>query len=348
MDSLTQIVLGAAVGEACLGRKVGNKALLWGGIAGTIPDLDVFFSMGDPIRELVVHRGFSHSILFAILIAPTLGWLVHRLYKWRNKEEATFKQWSWFFFWAVFTHPLLDCLTTYGTQLFYPFTDYRVSISSVFVVDLFYTLPFLILTFAGAFFGRETVLRQRLNRIGLVLSSLYLLVGFATKHVAENHFEADLKTQSVEYTRSFSGPTPLNILLWYGVYETEQDYRIGYWSVLDAPRPIHWDTFDKQHELLAPYNSDYGVDRLKWFSDGYYIVRNIDNELRFFTLKFGRSGFGDTVSVNNSFPFHFKLIPQPNGTLKYAVDRNIDNMDLKRELKRLYLRTLGTPIEELP
>ena len=41
MDSLTQIVLGASVGEAALGRKVGNRAMVWGAIAGTIPDLDV-------------------------------------------------------------------------------------------------------------------------------------------------------------------------------------------------------------------------------------------------------------------------------------------------------------------
>ena len=42
MDSLTQIVLGAACGEVALGKKIGNKALLFGAIGGTIPDLDVF------------------------------------------------------------------------------------------------------------------------------------------------------------------------------------------------------------------------------------------------------------------------------------------------------------------
>ncbi len=41
MDSLTQIVLGAAVGEAVLGKKARNKAMLYGAIAGTIPNLDV-------------------------------------------------------------------------------------------------------------------------------------------------------------------------------------------------------------------------------------------------------------------------------------------------------------------
>ncbi len=81
MDSLTQIVLGAAVAEATLGKKVGNKALLWGGIAGTIPDLDVIYIKligGGAIEEIVLHRGISHSITFAILMAPLLGSIANR------------------------------------------------------------------------------------------------------------------------------------------------------------------------------------------------------------------------------------------------------------------------------
>jgi inner membrane protein len=338
MDSLTQIVLGAAVGEACLGRKVGNKALLWGGIAGTIPDLDVFFSMGDPIREIVIHRGFSHSVFFPILMAPLLGWLVHKLYE--RKAEATMRQWSWLFFWAIFTHPLLDCLTTYGTQLFYPLTDYRVSISSVFVVDPLYTLPFLTLTIVGAFFKRESALRKNLNRIGIALSSLYLVVGFGNKLMAESHFEADLKERSVEYDRSFSGPTPLNILLWYGVYETREDYRIGYWSLLDRPGPIHWDSYGKQHELLAPYANEYGVDRLKWFSDRLYVVREEPTGLHFYTLKYGRTKQADT-SAAGSFAFYYRIEPQADGTLNYTVHRSVEDTDIKLELGRIWHRAMG-------
>ena len=74
MDSLTQIVLGAAVGEAVLGKKIGNRAMLWGAIAGTIPDLDVFVRyFTDPITATEMHRGFSHSLVFAVLMAPILG-----------------------------------------------------------------------------------------------------------------------------------------------------------------------------------------------------------------------------------------------------------------------------------
>ena len=82
MDSLTQITLGAAVGEVVLGRKAGNRAMIWGAIGGTIPDLDIianFFT--DDIHALAIHRGFSHSIVFAILTAPIFGGLVYRFYQ---------------------------------------------------------------------------------------------------------------------------------------------------------------------------------------------------------------------------------------------------------------------------
>ena len=82
MDSLTQIVLGSAVGEAVLGKKIGNRALLWGAVAGTIPDFDVlakFFV--DPITNTEMHRGFSHSILFSVLFAPLFAYLIKRYEK---------------------------------------------------------------------------------------------------------------------------------------------------------------------------------------------------------------------------------------------------------------------------
>ncbi|WP_426430702.1 metal-dependent hydrolase [Winogradskyella sp. HB-48] len=82
MDSLTQIVLGAACGEVVLGKKIGNKAMLFGAIGGTIPDLDVFAGAilyNNEIDAMLFHRGFMHSILFSILGAFLFGWLVYKL-----------------------------------------------------------------------------------------------------------------------------------------------------------------------------------------------------------------------------------------------------------------------------
>ena len=70
MDSVTQLVLGAAVGEATLGRRVGSRAKLWGAVCGTIPDLDVFIPLGDPVRDFTYHRSFSHSLIVLAALTP--------------------------------------------------------------------------------------------------------------------------------------------------------------------------------------------------------------------------------------------------------------------------------------
>ena len=132
-----QIVLGAAVGEAVLGRKVGNKAMLYGAIAGTIPDLDVIANyFTDTVTAIEIHRGFTHSIVFAVLFAPVFGWLISKIEK---KSPAAWQDWAWLMFWGLFTHPILDAFTTWGTQLFWPF-DLRVAFKNIFVIDPLYTL----------------------------------------------------------------------------------------------------------------------------------------------------------------------------------------------------------------
>lgn len=88
MDSLTQIVLGAACGEIVLGKKIGNKALLFGAIGGTIPDLDVIFGylfFSNSIDQLAFHRGFMHSIAFALFSPFIFGWVTYKLY---NREKG--------------------------------------------------------------------------------------------------------------------------------------------------------------------------------------------------------------------------------------------------------------------
>lgn len=82
MDSVSQIVLGAAVGEAVLGRKLGNKAMFWGAVGGTIPDLDIITKpLMSEVESLAFHRGISHSFFFAIIAGLLFGWLIHKLYQ---------------------------------------------------------------------------------------------------------------------------------------------------------------------------------------------------------------------------------------------------------------------------
>lgn len=332
-------MLGAAVGEAVLGKKVGNKALLWGGIAGTIPDLDVLFTGGGAIQEIVIHRGFSHSIVFAVLMAPILGWLVSWLY--RKKSEAGFWGWTLLFFWSIFTHPLLDSLTTYGTQLFLPFSDHRVSIASVFVVDLFYTLPFLFSVIAVSLLSRTNGWRRRVNQIGLVVSSAYLALGFLNKQLAAQVFKADLKQEGRQMELVFTGVTPLNVALWYGVAESPDAFHVGYYSFFDDDEGVEWIPFKKNHHLLDGIESEYGVDRLKWFSDQLYVITDPSADtLNFYTMKFGRSKFQATTP-EGSFAFYMRIIKNKDGSISYESIRDVDSVDMKKQLSTLFARVLG-------
>jgi len=105
MDSLTQIVLGAACGEAVLGRKIGNKALLFGAIGGTIPDLDVLVGnlfYNNKIDAMLFHRGFMHSIFFSVLASFLLGWLIYKLYNTGKRLNTVVD--------PIYTLPFLVCL----------------------------------------------------------------------------------------------------------------------------------------------------------------------------------------------------------------------------------------------
>ena len=185
MDSLTQIVLGAACGEAVLGKKIGNKALLFGAIGGTIPDLDVIVGSwihGNEIDAMLFHRGFMHSFVFSIIAACLLGWFFHKLYNSKKRlGSTTQKDWISLFFWSLFTHPILDCFTPYGTQIFAPFSNYRVAFNNIAVVDPIYTLPFLISMIVLMFFRRTSIKRRLWLKIGIGISSIYMIFTLGNK-----------------------------------------------------------------------------------------------------------------------------------------------------------------------
>ena len=185
MDSLTQIVLGAACGEAVLGKKIGNKALFFGAIGGTLPDLDVFVGnwiFNNEIQAMAFHRGFMHSILFAILAGVGLGYAIFWMYNSGTRTGKTSRNdWIKLFLISIVTHPILDCFTGYGTQLFTPFSNYRVAFDNIAVADPFYTLPFLVSLIILMFFRRASKTRSIFLSIGLGISSLYMVFTLINK-----------------------------------------------------------------------------------------------------------------------------------------------------------------------
>ncbi len=284
MDSLTQIVLGAAVGEAVLGRKIGNKAILWGAIAGTIPDLDVlakFFT--DTVSALEIHRGLTHSLFFCVLFSPVMAWLMGRIYK---VKEASFKEWTLFYFLVLVTHPLLDAHTTWGTKFFWPL-DIRLAYKNIFVIDPIYTLPLLLCIIAILFYKRTNPIRKKINNLGLIISTSYLIVTLILKLVTYKVFENSLYKQNRSYTSIIVKPTVLNSVLWVANVETTDAYLIGHYSLMDKSKEIAFTSYPKNHELLGYLKDNSKVKRLIAVTESWFTISKIDDKLYLNDLRFG-------------------------------------------------------------
>ena len=316
MDSISQLVLGAAVGEATLGRKLGNRAILWGAIGGTIPDLDVLSGLFlSELGELTFHRGISHSLLFSVLFALLFGWLIHRFNK--PNSLVTRKEWQIMLLLVFFTHVILDCFTVYGTQVFAPFSSYRVSWGSIAVVDPLYTIPLLLSLVITGFIIRTKRTRRIVNYLGLALSTLYLLFTVYNKARVQKIFEHEFKTQNIEVTRMMTSPTIFNNILWSCTAEANDAYYVGLYSFYDTV-PVKFSKIEKQHTLIQNIDSDPTITSLRWFSDNYFCIDIVDGNLLFNDLRFG--AYFDKEGNNTDYIFSF-LLEEEDG--KYELVETI-------------------------
>jgi len=339
MDSLTQVVLGAAVGEAVLGKKIGTRAMLWGAVAGTIPDLDVFMSFfTDQITATEMHRGFSHSIVFSILMAPILAWIAHKIHR-RKRPEATMKNWMWLFFLALVTHPMLDMHTTWGTQFFWPF-EVRITYNNIFVVDPLYTIPFLIFLLIAMFHKRTNPRRRFYNNLGLIVSTSYMALTFIFKAMGYHAVDESLTKQNIEYVEIETLPTPLNTVLWNAQVETEKGYRFGYYSLLDDDKSILFsEEVPKNHHLIDSIRDNEKIEQIIRISRGWYSIEKEDDYLIFNDLRFGQFGMNPNTA---KIMWRYKISEGSKGEVVVErLQRDMGEIDINEALGQLWRRLKG-------
>jgi inner membrane protein len=295
MDSLTQLALGAAVGEATLGHRVGRKAALWGGICGTLPDLDVFIPFGDPVADFTYHRSFSHSLLVLALLTPLMVWLIRRVHPRDAQHRA-----GWFalVYLAFATHALLDSCTIYGTQIFWPLSVTPMTWGSVFIIDPAFTLPLIIGLIAVALSRRNPLRGYRINAAMLTLSTLYLCWSFVAKFHAQSVAEAALAAQGLPNDRVVTLASPLNTILWRTVAMDDTGYHVGWYSLLDDGRTVEFQHYPSDPNLLDGIEDHWPVARLRWFTKGFYRVSQIGENVVITDLRMG---------IEDSYVFRFQV-----------------------------------------
>lgn len=320
MDSLTQLALGAAVGEATLGRKVGNRAILWGAVCGTLPDLDVFIPFGDAVADFTYHRAASHSLFVLALLTPLVVWLILKIHP-QTRDHR--RRWLLLVYLVFVTHVLLDCFTVYGTQIFWPFVTTPVGWSTIFIIDPLYSLWLLIGVITALVTTRNTHRGHIINNLGIGLSSLYLGWTVTAKLYIGSVAHASLAQQDIDYSRLITIPTPFNTVLWRVLAMTDNGYYEGYYSLLDDNPAVTTKFYPSQTHLLEGIEHHWPVQRLQWFTRGFYSVQLVANDIVIQDLRMG---------VEPDYVFQFKVGELSN---PHAVATKSERIPSQQRTERL-------------
>ena len=333
MDSITQAVLGAAVAEAGMGgRRLGNKAILWGAALGTLPDLDIIaYPWLDQIQRLEWHRGWSHSIFIILIASPLLGAVIARIH--RGKVSPT--RASWIVFWILATHVLIDVFTVYGTMVFAPFSDYRAGLNNLFIIDPLFTGPLILGVIIACICTASSRWRRRANVTGLALATLYASWSLGAKAHAEEVIRKNFANAGITPIRITISPTPFNTLLWRGLAEREKDFVITYHSLLNTTSSPTFEILPKNHEALAEIADSRAVKRLIWFSNGFYSASKTKDGWAVSDWRFGEWLSGEKSTLVSVFAWNLSKDGNSVTATPYRAQ-----VDLKGQLNLMKSRLL--------
>ncbi|MEL7297126.1 MAG: metal-dependent hydrolase [Pseudomonadota bacterium] len=274
MDSLSQLALGASVGYVVAGREHGVRAAVVGGLMGTLPDLDVLVRYQDPIAQMTYHRSWSHSLFWLTLAAPLCWWLIRRLPTLRDAGMPLLLA-IWL---ALVTHPLLDAFTVYGTQLWQPFSDYPISIGSVFIID---PVVWLLLACALWPVARRVPIESGRRQASWALGglALYLALSVTVQSTQERRIIAGLPTTLGTGPVVKALPTPFNTLRFRLLARDRTSICEQYVFVWQSPRSDGWYCRPLGIEVLRALADHWPVKRLYWFSHGWIVADRVAEEI---------------------------------------------------------------------
>lgn len=299
------------MGEAFAGKTVGKKAMLWGVLAQSIPDIDFIASLWlNTSDNLLAHRGFTHSILFCLLLTPVIASLAYHIHKPHN---ITLLKWVLFIGSAICIHLFLDAFNNYGVGWFEPFSRERISFDTIYVADPFFSIIPGIALVLLLIMRQKSLLRKWIWKFGLVAPLFYLCYSLANKFYVTVETKKILSAQNITYNKLLITPAPLQTWLWFVVVGNDSGFYTGYRSVFDKQKNIEL-TFKPQNNAIKSLVQEPDqLNSLIRFSQGFYTLEQRKDSIIFFDLRFGQ-----IIGWQNSkedYAFYYYLQPNVDNTL---------------------------------
>lgn len=269
MDPLSQGVIGAVAAQQTSNKKHLIIATFLGFFSGMAADLDIFIrSNYDPLLYLEFHRQFTHSLIFIPIGGLVCATFFYYLFL-RNKD-ISFKQTYIYSTLGYAAHGLLDSCTTYGTQLFWPFTNDRIAWNTISIIDPLFTIPLLILIIVSVIKKNKVISYSALSWV-----IFYSIFGLIQKDRAEAMGLDLAKSRGHDVINVMAKPSFANLIVWKIIYTTKNSYHI------DAARlglreniieGVKIDKLDIQKSfpwLDMKSQQARDIERFRWFSNGY-------------------------------------------------------------------------------
>ena len=330
MDPISQAALGAVVAQACAQHKLGFRVVVAGAIAGAMPDLDVFIA-GDYFANLQTHRGITHSLFFAPVVGPVLGFSIYKLECIQSSElidRDRLNYWILAVFLAILSHPLLDVLTPYGTQLLLPFSNQRFAIYAMPIIDPLYTVPLLVAVIL-AWRYRHRVKVQFIGISFLLISTSYLSYGWYLGQAATQEAVRQLENQGIHNAVVQSFPTIFQIHYRRVVARTPTEDWVGYISMW-RPCIIEWGIAERSPENSFNEVSDLRAIRIfEWFAMGW-LHKTVSERDGNTLYQLADLRYGLNTNPKESF-FSLNVIDTEQG-FKWNTGNSTRNLDQVNEL----------------
>jgi len=272
MDPFTQAVLGGATAQLFFHRQLGRRAFVMGAVAAALPDFDVVYQI-DQWSGWKHHRGITHSIFFPFLAGPLGAYGAWRLRQ-RKLQKAEqpadppglFLSYVWVWVLAMLTHPFLDTMTAYGTQLLAPFSDQRFAVNAMAIIDPVYTLPLAVAGAIALLAPKRWRLITWSSVIALIFSNTFIFYAWTLNKNTEQYAEAQLLTEGIQIRRLTSYPTIFQAYLRRVLVELDDEVRVGYASAWNLS-PIRWQSYrPPSSPLIVKVKKSEGGRILHWFS----------------------------------------------------------------------------------
>lgn len=310
MDPVTHALTGAVISRTGFYQRFGRTATIIFLVSALIPDIDHFsLRLAGPLAYLKYHRGFTHSIVGSFIIAASIAGIASLVKPVRERMSL-----AMLFFLSllgIYSHIFLDLITSYGTQVFFPFSHERYSLDLVFIIDFYFTalllIPLLLMKFKKEW-------SKGLAIISLASMALYLGFSYIEKGISIDKVKAENNKNHINGSRIEALPLPLSPFKW-AVY-TEDAEKFYQTNMDNLSGNSTMEIFQKKTNGNGITDKVEGLDIVQtylWFArfpvksvkqeDGGYLVEYYD--IRFNVLP-------------NRKPFLLKLSVDKKGSLRHA------------------------------